>query len=124
MPRPKPSPATAFKARFRANCIKERREANYCEPISIAPNRVDYFYAGYTIRFEDKGEGVQRVDVGGQTYPYLKEEDFAFLYQEADRLMKANRHAIADAKARKAAKAEEKAVTKAAIDVRQGRFIL
>ena len=122
MPRPKPSPATAHKARFRANRIKERREANYCEPVSISPNRVVYFYAGYEIAFEDRGEGVHRVDPPQQTYQYLNEEDFAFLYQEAERLMKANRRSIAEARARKGTKAEGK--RKKNFDPNQTRLIL
>lgn len=132
MPRPKPSPATARRARLRAKYIEERREANYCEPVSIGPSRVDYFYAGHTVRFEDKGEGVHHVYAGGQTFPYLNEDDFSFLRQEAEKLMKANRRGIAEAKARKAAKSGSAAVPKLPVkrkrrkhfDERQTGFVL
>lgn len=132
MPRPKPSLATVRRARLRAKYIEERRAANYCEPVLISPNRVDYFYAGHTVRFEDKGEGVHHVYAGGQTFPYLNEEDFSFLRQEAEKLMKANRRGIAEAKARKAANTATASVPKPPVkrkrkkhfDERQTGFIL
>ncbi len=94
MGKPKPSLSTAHKARFRANRLRNMREQQYCRPVFIGPAKIIFSYAGHEIVFEDKDGYLTRVNEAGYQYHYTNEEDFAWMFAEAEVLMKAARAAI------------------------------
>jgi hypothetical protein len=97
-----PSSSTTKKAQLRAKRLQHMREMQYCKPISISPNVVTFTYAGYEIVFAEKNGHLARVHTAGYTYPFLNEEDFAWMYAEAAILMKATRTAINKTRTHKA----------------------
>ena len=81
------SEKTAHKARVALAFRTEREMRSSYRVLEITPAYVLFFFSGYRIRFEYYQGYIVR---NGEDYPYVNAEDYAFMFKEAEMLMKAN----------------------------------
>jgi hypothetical protein len=81
------SDKAVHKARLAVAFRKEREERSSYRVLEITPTYVLFFFSGYKIRYEYHQGHIVR---NGEDYTYVQAEDYAFMFKEAEMLMKAN----------------------------------